>query len=184
MCGKHASLGNTYPCNTGPFTTKYFTKISFFFLILIYCLRTPFGPREWACGLWINLLVYLFLSYLSHALLDFGETCTFLSLMHMHTLQVQLFSDLSCYSNVTAEHTLHSRVKDPITQNQDCCFSYNYRITVNINVLILSWNLKKIVGLSLSEFCFKHFVHFIVCYIATEKLFPQPTLNQVNVIQN
>ena len=63
--------------------------------MLIYFLRTPFGPREWACGLWINLLVYLFLSYLSHALLDFGETCTSLSLMH--TLQVQLFSDLSCY---------------------------------------------------------------------------------------
>ena len=62
---------------------------------LIYFLRTPFGHCEWACGLWINLLVYLFLSYLSHALLDFGETCTFLSLMH--TLQVQLFSDLSCY---------------------------------------------------------------------------------------
>ena len=66
-----------------------------FFSILIYFVRTPFGPREWACGLWINLLVYLFLSYLSHALLDFGETCTFLSLMH--TLQVQLFSDISCY---------------------------------------------------------------------------------------
>ena len=25
--------------------------------------------------------------------------------------------------NVTAEHTLHSRVKDSITQNQDCCYS-------------------------------------------------------------
>ena len=68
-----------------------------FFLILIYFLRKPFGPREWACGLWINLLVYLFLSYLSHALLyiDFGETWTSLSLTQ--TLQVQLFSDLSCY---------------------------------------------------------------------------------------
>ena len=86
--------------------------------------------------------------------------------------------------NITAEHTLHSRVKDPITQNQDCCFSYNYIITVYINVLILSWNLKKIVGLSFSEFCFKHFVHFIVCYIATEQLFSTPTLNQVYVIQN
>ena len=78
------------------FNRKTFYRQSFFFLILlIYFLRTPFGPRERACGLWINLLVYLFLSYLSHALLDFGETCTSLSLMH--TLQVQLFSDLSCY---------------------------------------------------------------------------------------
>ena len=33
-----------------------------------------------------------------------------------------------------------------------------------------------------SEFCFKHFVHFIVCYIATEQLFSTPTLNQVYVI--
>ena len=41
----------------------------------------------------------------------------------MHTLQVQLFSDLRILLlNVTAEHTLHSRVKDSITQNQDCCF--------------------------------------------------------------
>ena len=80
-------------------TAKHFNWQWFFFLILILILifffRTPFGPREWAYGLWINLFVYLFLSYLSHALLDFGETCTFLSLMH--TLQVQLFSELSCY---------------------------------------------------------------------------------------
>ena len=74
------------------FNRKYFNWQLFFFLILIYFLHTP---CEWACSFLINLLVYLFLSYLSHALLDFGETCTSLSLMH--TLQVQLFSDLSRY---------------------------------------------------------------------------------------
>ena len=85
------------PSEVDCLTSKHFNWQSFFFLILIliYFLRTLFGPREWACGLWINLLVYLFLSYLSHALLDFGETCNSLSLMH--TLQVQLFSDLSYY---------------------------------------------------------------------------------------
>ena len=83
------------PSEVNGLTAKHFNWQSFFFLILIYFLRTPFGPHEWACGLWINLLVYLFLLYLSHALLNFGKTCTSLSLMH--TLQVQLFSDLSCY---------------------------------------------------------------------------------------
>ena len=88
-------------CSSTTFQTRLFNRkmfqlaVVFFLILLIYFLRTPFGPREWACGLWINLLVYLFLSYLSHALLDFNETCTSLSLMH--TLQVQLFSDLSCY---------------------------------------------------------------------------------------
>ena len=87
-------------CSSTSFQSQLFNSKTcwlavIFFLILIYFFRTPFGPCKWACGLWINLLVYLFLSYLSHALLDFGETCTFLSLMH--SLQVQLFSDLSCY---------------------------------------------------------------------------------------
>ena len=84
------------PSKVDCLTAKYFNWQLFFFLILlIYFLRTPFGSHEWACGLWINLLVYLFLLYLSHALLDFDETCTSLSLMY--TLQIQLFSDLSCY---------------------------------------------------------------------------------------
>ena len=79
-----------WPSEVDCLTAKYFNWQSLF----IFFAR-PLAPREWACGLWINLLVYLFLSYLSHALLDFGETCTSLSLMH--TLQVQLFLDLSCY---------------------------------------------------------------------------------------
>ena len=111
------------PSEVDCLTAKHFNWQSFFFLILIliYFLRTPFGPHEWACGLWINLLVYLFLSYLSHALLDFGETCTFLSL-NAYSTSTAIFR-LILLLNVTAEHTLHSRVKDSITQNQDCCFS-------------------------------------------------------------
>ena len=67
-----------------------------FFLILIhYFLRTPFGPREWLAVCGLVYLVYLFFSYLSHALLDFSKTGTTFYLMH--TLQVQQFSELSCH---------------------------------------------------------------------------------------
>ena len=86
------------PFQFGPFTAKYFIKISFFFLIiliLIYFLRTPFGPREWLAVCGLVYLVYLFFSYLSHALLDFSKTGTTFYLMH--TLQVQQFSELSCH---------------------------------------------------------------------------------------
>ena len=76
-------------------TAKYFNWYSFFLILQIYFLHTLFGPCEWACGLWINLFSILFLSCLSHALLDFSETCATLSLKH--ALQVQLFSDLSRY---------------------------------------------------------------------------------------
>ena len=59
------------------------TRLRFLFLILlIYFLRTPFGPREWACGLWIVYLVYLFFSYLSHAFIFFDETCVTISFMY------------------------------------------------------------------------------------------------------
>ena len=40
-------------------------------------------------------LIYLFFTYISHALLDFSETGTTFYLMR--TLQVQQFSELSCY---------------------------------------------------------------------------------------
>ena len=58
-------------------------------------LRTPFGPREWLAVCGLVYLVYLFFSYLSHALLDFSKTGTTFYLMH--TLQVQQFSELSCH---------------------------------------------------------------------------------------
>ena len=76
------------PQNTSP-------RFRFFLiLILIYFLRTPFGPREWLAVCGLVYLVYLFFSYLSHALLDFSKTGTTFYLMH--TLQVQQFSELSC----------------------------------------------------------------------------------------
>ena len=77
------------------FNRKHFNWQSFFFLILIYFLRTPFGPREWLAVCGLIYLVYLFFSYLSHALLDFSKTGTTFYLMH--TLQVQQFSELSCH---------------------------------------------------------------------------------------
>ena len=86
------------PFKFGPFTAKYFIKISFFFLILIlihYFLRTSFGPREWLAVCGLVYLVYLFFLYLSHALIDFSKTGTTFYLMH--TLQVQQFSELSCH---------------------------------------------------------------------------------------
>ena len=84
------------PFKFGPFTAKYFTMISFFFLILIhYFLRTPFGPREWLAVCGLVYLVYLFFLYLSHASLDFSKTGTTFYLLH--TLQVQQFLELSCH---------------------------------------------------------------------------------------
>ena len=77
------------------FNRKHFNWQSFFFLILIYFLRTPFGPREWLAVCGLVYLVYLFFSYLSHALLDFSKTGTTFYLMH--TLQVQQFSELFCH---------------------------------------------------------------------------------------
>ena len=57
-------------------------------------LMTSFKHHNLAvCGL--VYLVYLFFSYLSHALLDFSKTGTTFYLMH--TLQVQQFSELSCH---------------------------------------------------------------------------------------
>ena len=75
-------------------TAKHFNWQSFFFLIH-YFLRTPFGPREWLAVCGLVYLVYLFFSYLNHALLDFSKTGTTFYLMH--TLQVQQFSELSCH---------------------------------------------------------------------------------------
>ena len=80
------------PFKIDPFTTKYFTKISFFSNSnLLFSSHT----LAWACGLWFNLFSMLAFSYLSHALLHFSETGTTFYLKH--TLQVQQFSDLSFY---------------------------------------------------------------------------------------
>ena len=83
------------PSEVDCLTAKHFNWQSFFFLILIHFLRTPFGPREWLAVCGLVYLVYLFFSYLNHALLDFSKTDTTFYLMH--TLQVQQFSELSCH---------------------------------------------------------------------------------------
>ena len=63
------------------------------------------------CGL--IYLVCLFLSYLSHSLLDLNETCATYS-----TSTSIAISDLSNYlRNITPEHTAHSRVNDSKTYN-------------------------------------------------------------------
>ena len=88
-------------CSFMAFRSRLFNRKTFqlavvFFLILLICfLRTPFGPREWLAVCELVYLVYLFFSYLSHALLDFSKTGTTFYLMH--TLQVQQFSELSCH---------------------------------------------------------------------------------------
>ena len=85
-----------WPSEVNCLTAKHFNWQSFFFLILlIYFLRTPFGPREWLAVCGLVYLVYLFFLYLSHALLDFSKTGTTFYLMH--TLQVQQLSELSCH---------------------------------------------------------------------------------------
>ena len=85
-----------WPSEVDCLTAKHFNWQSFFFLILlIYFFCTPFGPREWLAVCGLVYLVYLFLSYLSHALLDFSKTGTTFYLMH--TLQVQQFSELPCH---------------------------------------------------------------------------------------
>ena len=73
------------------FHRKIFQQDFIFFLILIYFLRTPFGLREWACGLWIVYLVYLFFSYLSYAFVFFDETCV--TIFFMYPLQAQQFTN-------------------------------------------------------------------------------------------
>ena len=130
-----------------------------------------------ACSLWINLFGIL-VSLISQPCLTRFQWNLCYPLSYAYSTSIAIFR-LTLLLDITAEHTLHSRVKDSITQNQDCCFFKNYRITVYINVLIFSWNFKKIVGLSFSEFCFKHFVHFLCAILSNS--FPTATLNQVHV---
>ena len=78
------------------FHHKIFHQDFGFFLSLIhYFLRTPLASVNGLAVYGLVYLIYLFFSYLSHALLDFNVTGTTFYLMH--TLQVQQFSELSCY---------------------------------------------------------------------------------------
>ena len=100
-------------CSSTAFQSRSFHRKIFqhFFLILIiiYFLRTPFGPHEWACGLWISLFGILVFLISQPCLYIFPTSKAIYKLKLQHKL--------------TTEHTLHSRVKSSITQNQDCCFS-------------------------------------------------------------
>ena len=60
---------------------------SLIFIFFVYLL----APKKWLAVCGLVYLVYLFFSYLSHALLDFSETGTTFYLMH--NLQVQRFPD-------------------------------------------------------------------------------------------
>ena len=115
------------PFKVDPFTAKYFTKISFFLILIHYFLRTPFGPREWACSLWISLfdIIFVFL-YLSHALLDFSETSTKL-LPYAYSTSTAIFRVILSL-NIITKHTLHSRVKDVITHNSTVIWSSNFNV--------------------------------------------------------
>ena len=74
-CSKF-ELNPWHHCSSTAFQDRLFYCIIFQLAVIFYFLRTPFGPCEWpvVCGL--VYLVYLFFSYLSHALLDFSETGT------------------------------------------------------------------------------------------------------------
>ena len=80
------------PFKVDPFTAKYFNKISFFSNSNYYDLFSShtLWPREWACGLWIVYLVYLFFLYLSHAFIFFDET--FGTVYRMYSLQAKQFT--------------------------------------------------------------------------------------------
>ena len=92
---KFSSIGNNTVLlqlsKVDPLTAKVFNGQSFFtsnsFSFLFFC--TPLHGLV-VCGLAYS--VCLLFSYLSHALLDFGDTFYL-----MHTLQIQQFSGLFCY---------------------------------------------------------------------------------------
>ena len=90
------------PSTVDRLTAKYFNWQPFFFL---YFLHTPFGPHEWACGLWINLFGIL-VSLISQLCLTRFQLnlcypfpyaySTSTAIFRLNPL-VQQFSDLSHY---------------------------------------------------------------------------------------
>ena len=71
----------------------------------------------------IAVYLFLFFLYLTHALLVFSETSATLNAYSTSTA----ISDLSCYLILLhAQHTLHSRVKDSITQNLTIILSSHF----------------------------------------------------------
>ena len=111
------------PFKVDPFTAKYFTKILFFLILILmhYFLCTPFGPCEWACGLWIslfNILVFL----LSQPCLTRFQWNWYYLLPYAYSTSTAIFLSL----NIIPERTLHSRVKDSITHNSTVIWSSNF----------------------------------------------------------
>ena len=104
------------PQNTSP-------RFHFFLILIHHFLRTPFGPCEWLAVCGLVYLVYLFFSYLSHALLYFSETGTTFYLMH--TLQVQQFSELFCHL-ISFQSNLYTKTKGSITDNSTVIWSSNF----------------------------------------------------------
>ena len=110
------------PFKVDPFSAKYLNKISFFLILIliIYFLRTPFGPHEWACSLWISLFGILFCHISAMPLYFWWSLCYCLPYVSPTSKAIY---KLKLLHKLTTEHTLHNRVKSSITQNQDCCFS-------------------------------------------------------------
>ena len=94
--------------------------------------------------------------YLSYTLLDFNEI--FATLYHSHTLQVQQFSDLSCYSYFMQQN------KWFITQLSFCLQILKEDLYVNVNFASTFLWKSIILFMSFSKFEFKWPVHVIDAY--------------------
>ena len=110
-------------------TAKYFNWQSFIFSSNLFSSHTLWAPMNGlvVCGL--IYLVYLFLSYLSHALLDFSETWATLFLMHTLATSTAIFRHILLCS-ITPQHILHNWIKYSITHNSTVilCSNFNGRL--------------------------------------------------------
>ena len=109
------------PSKVNRLATQYFNWELFF---LIYFLRTPVGPCEWACGLWINLFG-MFVFLISQSCLTRFQWNLCYPLPYAYSTSIAIFR-LILLLNITPEHTLHSRVKDSITHNSTVILSSNF----------------------------------------------------------
>ena len=102
------------------FHHKIFSLQSFFF----YFLCTPFGPREWACGLCINLFsIFVFL--VSQPCLTRFQRNWYYLLPYAYSTSTAIFRIILSLS-IIPEHTLHSRVKDSIIHNSTVMWFSNF----------------------------------------------------------
>ena len=101
---------------SGFWTSEY--QLVFSYNSLLFC--TPLHGFA-VCGL--TCLVFLLISYLSHALLEFCEMCATFYLMH--TLQAQPFSCLSCYLT-SLQSVLYTDSKRFHNSYLKCHFVFNF----------------------------------------------------------